>query len=347
MKRWPTKPLPQLCRPKQWPTLAKKDLSSSGYPVYGANGKIGFADSYTHEHPTILIGCRGSCGTIHVTEPKSYATGNAMALDNLDTISVSLPWVVHFFRHRGFADVVTGSSQPQLTQQGLARVEVPVPPLAVQERIVKLLDEADELRKLRAQADHRTAALLPALFHKMFGDPATNPERWPVMKLIEVTSPKQWPTITQDQLTASGFPVYGANGRIGFYSAFNHETPTVLITCRGATCGTINVCAPKSYVTGNAMALDDPNPELLNVSFLESVLRVRGVQDTITGTAQPQITRQSLARVSFPVPALPLQQEFAQRVAEIRAMETAQAASRQRLESLFQSLLHRAFNGEL
>ena len=212
---------------------------------------------------------------------------------------------------------------------------------------MKLLDEADELRKLRAQADHRTAALLPALFHKMFGDPATNPERWPVMKLIEVTSPKQWPTITQDQLTASGFPVYGANGRIGFYSAFNHETPTVLITCRGATCGTINVCAPKSYVTGNAMALDDPNPELLNVSFLESVLRVRGVQDTITGTAQPQITRQSLARVSFPVPALPLQQEFAQRVAEIRAMETAQAASRQRLESLFQSLLHRAFNGEL
>ena len=50
-------------------------------------------------------------------------------------------------------------------------IDIPVPPLAEQERIVKLLDEADELRKLRAQADRRTADLIPALFHEMFGDP--------------------------------------------------------------------------------------------------------------------------------------------------------------------------------
>ena len=48
---------------------------------------------------------------------------------------------------------------------------IPVPPLAEQERIVKLLDEADDLRKLRAQADRRATALIPALFYEMFGDP--------------------------------------------------------------------------------------------------------------------------------------------------------------------------------
>ena len=53
---------------------------------------------------------------------------------------------------------------------------MPVPPLAEQERIVKLLDEADELRKLRAQADRRTADLIPALFHEMFGDRRINNE---------------------------------------------------------------------------------------------------------------------------------------------------------------------------
>jgi len=42
-----------------------------------------------------------------------------------------------------------------------------------------------------------------------------------------------------------------------------------------------------------------------------------------------------------------LQKEFAARVTEIRALQAEQAASRQRLESLFQSLLHRAFNGDL
>jgi hypothetical protein len=44
---------------------------------------------------------------------------------------------------------------------------------------------------------------------------------------------------------------------------------------------------------------------------------------------------------------LPLIEDFADRVAEIREMEAAQAASRQRIESLFQSMLRRAFNGEL
>jgi type I restriction enzyme S subunit len=47
------------------------------------------------------------------------------------------------------------------------------------------------------------------------------------------------------------------------------------------------------------------------------------------------------------VPPLPLQNEFAQRVAEIREMEATEAASRQRLDAIFQSMLHRALNGEL
>jgi len=47
------------------------------------------------------------------------------------------------------------------------------------------------------------------------------------------------------------------------------------------------------------------------------------------------------------VPPLPLQSEFAQRVKEIRGLEVGQATSRTRLDALFQSMLHRAFNGAL
>jgi type I restriction enzyme S subunit len=51
-----------------------------------------------------------------------------------------------------------------------------------------------------------------------------------------------------------------------------------------------------------------------------------------------------IKRLVVRVPPLPLQKEFAQRVTEVRELETDQAASRQRLEALFQSMLHRAFN---
>lgn len=72
-----------------------------------------------------------------------------------------------------------GSVRFQLKFRDLCQIAIPLPNLAEQERIVALLDEADALRKLRAQADQRTADLIPALFHDMFGDPATNPMGWP------------------------------------------------------------------------------------------------------------------------------------------------------------------------
>ena len=59
------------------------------------------------------------------------------------------------------------------------------------------------------------------------------------------------------------------------------------------------------------------------------------------------ISKPKVMTLEVPVPPLPLQKEFAQRVKEIRALESAQAASRQHLEALFQSLLQRAFHGGL
>jgi type I restriction enzyme S subunit len=68
-------------------------------------------------------------------------------------------------------------------------IPMPVPALTEQERIVKLLDEADVLRKLRAQADRRTANLIPALFHEMFGDPEHT--QLPVKPLVELVRPER------------------------------------------------------------------------------------------------------------------------------------------------------------
>jgi type I restriction enzyme S subunit len=64
------------------------------------------------------------------------------------------------------------------------------------------------------------------------------------------------------------------------------------------------------------------------------------------GQTKPGLSLAQVRAMRLPLPPLALQSEFAKRVAEIRALESAQAASRQRLEALFHSLLHRAFNGE-
>ena len=119
--------------------------------------------------------------------------------------------------------------------------------------------------------------------------------------LCEICNPKQWKTISSDMLLNSGYPVYGANGVIGYHSEYNHEDQTILVTCRGATCGNLNICAPHSYVTGNAMALDDLSDDI-DIQYLYYYLLFRGFSDVITGSAQPQIVRQSLEKISVYYP---------------------------------------------
>ncbi|KGR80087.1 restriction endonuclease subunit S [Ureibacillus manganicus] len=120
-------------------------------------------------------------------------------------------------------------------------------------------------------------------------------------KLFEICNPKQWKTISEKDLLDDGYPVYGANGIIGFYSEYNHEKETILVTCRGATCGTVNISKPYSYVNGNAMALDDLNEELIHIDYLYYFLKFRGFNDVISGSAQPQIVRNAIGKIQIPV----------------------------------------------
>ena len=134
------------------------------------------------------------------------------------------------------------------------------------------------------------------------------------MKLIDVCKPKQWKTISTNELVKDGYPVFGANGIIGYFSDYNHEKPTLCITCRGATCGTVNKSLPYSYVTGNSMALDDLDESVIMIDFLYYFLQYRGFNDVITGSAQPQITRQSLSKIIIPDFDITIQKEITQTI---------------------------------
>lgn len=186
---WPLVKLHDICRPKQWKTIAASNLLESGYPVYGANGKIGFYSEFTHELPTLMITCRGAtCGNVHISEPKSYINGNAMALDDIDSTDVDLKYLYYFFLKRGFDDVISGSAQPQITGQGLTKVEIPLPPVDEQKRIAAILDKADAIRRKRQQAIQLADDFLRSIFLEMFGDPVTNPNGWEMRTLGELVA---------------------------------------------------------------------------------------------------------------------------------------------------------------
>ena len=180
------KGLCEICDPKQWKTISSNMLTENGYPVYGANGVIGYYTSYNHEEPTILITCRGAtCGTLNICEPFSYVNGNAMALDNLSE-EIDIRYLYYYLSSRGLSDVITGSAQPQIVRQSLAKVKVMYPPLDEQRKIAAILDKVSDLTAKRRHQLDKLDELVKVRFVEMFGDPITNPKHWSLQSLSSI-----------------------------------------------------------------------------------------------------------------------------------------------------------------
>ena len=138
-------------------------------------------------------------------------------------------------------------------------------------------------------------------------------QKWPMVELSEVCEIYQPKTITSKEIKQTGkYKVFGANGVIGFYDKYNHEDAEVLITCRGATCGTVNMSEPKSWITGNAMVVKPKDN--LDKNFLFYFLRNTNLKSVISGSAQPQITRASLSPFKIPLPPLEVQKEIVEQI---------------------------------
>ena len=79
-----------------------------------------------------------------------------------------------------------GATIKGVTRDDINQLPIPLPAPSEQQRIVEMLDQADALRKKRAEANAKAARILPTLFYKMFGDPAANLKEWKVVELNDV-----------------------------------------------------------------------------------------------------------------------------------------------------------------
>ena len=135
--------LSEVCRVYQPETISKKSLPADGiYPVYGANGKIGLNDKFNHEEPQLLLGCRGSVGSIHTSEAFSWINGNAMVVTPFEDLVTRDYLKYALFGGINIKDAMSGTAQPQITRESLSKIKIPVPSLKKQSEIIERLDKA-------------------------------------------------------------------------------------------------------------------------------------------------------------------------------------------------------------
>lgn len=168
-------------------------------------------------------------------------------------------------------------------------------------------------------------------------------EGWEYKKLGEVCELYQPKTLSTKELIENGdYPVYGANGIIGRYSKYNHEKSEILMTCRGATCGTINISQPFAWINGNAMVIHPITDNIYN-AFLVYQLKGIDLSDVITGAAQPQITRQTLSPKIIGIPKYSVQLNIVSELDLLSGVIEKQKAQLEELDKLAQSIFYDMF----
>lgn len=167
-------------------------------------------------------------------------------------------------------------------------------------------------------------------------------DAWTVVRIGDACNVYQPETIPSSQFTPSGkHAVYGAGGPIGRLDRYNHATDEVIIGCRGI-CGNVSRTEPMSWITGNAMVIS-PKRDGLDKAFLLQLLTATDFAPIVSGSAQPQITRQALEPFRIAVPEPEEQQKIAACLTSVDDLISAEGRKLDALRRHKQGLVQQLF----
>ena len=246
------------------------------------------------------------------------------------------------------------SAQPGFNVKDLKKFKIPLPPLDQQKKIAAILDAADAYRQKTKALIEKYDALTQSLFLDMFGDPVSNPKGWESSKLgliVENKDSKRKPVKSSDRENMDGdYPYYGASGIIDYVNWFTHEGDNLLIGEDGANLlarsKPIAFIAKGQYWVNNHAHVLGCNGKALLV-FIEFFINLIDLSNYVTGSAQPKLNRKNMDQIKIFCPPIELQNQFADSVQAIEGQKGQAQASLAQAEDLFNSLLQRAFKGEL
>jgi Restriction endonuclease S subunits len=284
---------------------------------------------------------------VRIAATPMYIDSNMMALELVDGISEE--FLYYSITKEKLYKIADTSTIPQINNKHINPYKLLFPPLPEQKKIARILSTWDKaietVDKLIENSQQQKKALMQQLLTGKKRLPGFSGE-WKKVRLGKICSPKQWATINTSDLSDEGYPVYGANGFIGYYAEYNHEIETIAVTCRGSTCGVVSVIPAKSYITGNAMSLDDIDFKMCNQNFLYYALCKRGLHDIISGSAQPQIIGKDIKRIAVILPPIDEQKAIASIFLTLDSVISTHNADLNHLKTQKKALMQQLLTGK-
>lgn len=232
-----------------------------------------------------------------------------------------------FYGRKYFSNCASGSGQRYtLTIDTIKDLNIPLINIETQQKIARTLSVLDQKIENNHKINELLHKILELLYEQYFvrfdfldenNKPYQTsggkmkfskelnrliPSGWSVRflnhKIVSTYQPK---TISKTLLNDSySYSVYGGGGIIGRFTEYNHEQSEFIISCRGQ-CGISYLTLPKSWITGNAMVIR-PTKSYTSKTYLYHTIKKYKLTNYITGSVQPQITRQNLSTMPILIP---------------------------------------------
>ena len=255
-----------------------------------------------------------------------------------------------------------------LNKAKLKILPIPLPPIAEQKRIAKILDAVDALRAKRREVLGQLDTLLQSTFLDMFGDPVTNPMGWDTSALGEVgevitgnTPSRKRPEyygdhiewIKSDNINDPSFVLTEAEERLsvaGKAVARTSPNRSILVTCIAGSPSCIGnaAIADREVAFNQQINAFVPNERIAHwFAFGVFWVGKRLVQRVSTDSMKGMVSKSAFSVISIPIPPMSLQSRFAAVAESVERQKVRQRSHLAELDTLFASLQSRAFRGDL
>lgn len=362
----------------------QKTVVSSGgkYPIYGSGGIMGYASNYLCEAGTTIVGRKGTINKpIFVNEP-FWNVDTAFGISPGNELHPK--YLYYFCCSFNFKELDKSTTIPSLAKRDLLQIEMPVPSLSEQERIVSKIEElfskldasVAELKTAKEKLKVYRQAVLKEAFDKAS---SSNSKEMTIDSLLTKTrkgmSTGPFGTMLKKfEHQRAGVPVLGIENigegkfvpgnkifvtpeKATELQAFRVHTGDIIIS-RSGTVGELCIVPPymeNSLLSTNLMRIS-LDFEIVLPTYFVYLFRSKGVvvdqvKELCKGSTRMFLNQTILKQIRFPIPSIPAQQKLVNmvesRLSICDNIEQTIDTSLQQAEAMRQSILKHAFEGGL
>lgn len=380
-KDWKIKTLGEVCNIKSGKNQKKVINPNGKYPIYGSSGIFGYANEFICDENTTIIGRKGTINSPIYVTTKFWNVDTAFGLcvkENLNS-----KFLFYFCLGFNFKKLDKSTTIPSLSKGDLLSIILPIPPLETQTLIVSKIEELfseldkgiEDLKTSQQQLKTYRQSVLKYAFEGRLTNKKVKegelPEGWQWKKISDISKvvrggsprpagdPKYYdgdiPFLKVADLTKDS-GIYLTTFKYTIKEAGLHKTRqikpnTLLLTNSGATLGVPKICMINATMNDGVAAfldLDERTNHYLYYFWVSKTLELRGIN---MGAGQPNLNTDLIKDYDLPYCSFEEQyqitQEIESRLSVADKMEESISQSLIQAEALRQSILKKAFSGEL